>query len=143
MRLGLLVDATSEPKKVMERVRWVGIPTVHVIASDFSPAMARRLQAALDSNGIEATALVSSKPGEQKYDLYEGPLTYDLVAARYRQQSVDHLKHASDFTRRLNIPVTFNQYGYIPDVRSNPLYEPTLKAAREIAIHCKGTGKYL
>ncbi len=141
MPMGLLVSATSEPEKVMEYVRGFGIPTVHVSTSDFSTAMARRLHTALDSNGIEATALVSSGPGGQKYDLYEGPLTYGLVPSRYRRQRVDHLKRASDFARRLNIPVTFNQWGYIPEVPSDPLYEPTVKAVREIATHCKANGQ--
>jgi L-ribulose-5-phosphate 3-epimerase len=141
MRMGLLVSTTSEPEKVMEYVRGFGIPTAHVITSDFSPAMAKRLRTALDSNGIEATVLVSSGPGEQKYDLYEGPLTYGLVASRYRRQRVDHLKRASDFAKRLGIPVTFNQWGYIPEVPSDPLYEPTVEAVREIAAHCKANGQ--
>ena len=141
MRMGLLVNATSEPEKVMAYVRGFGIPTVHVITSDFSTTMEKRLHTALDSNGIEATVLVSSGPGEQKYDLYEGPLTYGLVASKYRQQRVDHLKRASDFAKRLGIPVTFNQWGYIPEVPSNPLYEPTVKAVQEIAAHCKANGQ--
>jgi L-ribulose-5-phosphate 3-epimerase len=141
MRMGLLVSATSEPEKVMEDVRGFGIPTVHVITSDFSPAMARRLHTALDSNGIEATVLVSSGPGEQKYDLYDGPPSFGLVGSRYRGERVDHLKRASDFAMQLNIPVTFNQWGYIPEVPSDPLYEPTVKAVREIATHCKANGQ--
>jgi L-ribulose-5-phosphate 3-epimerase len=141
MRMGLLVSATSEPEKVMEDVRGFGIPTVHVITSDFSPAMGRRLHTALDSNGIEATVLVSSGPGEQKYDLYDGPPSFGLVGSRYRGERVDHLKRASDFARQLNIPVTFNQWGYIPEVPSDPLYEPTVKAVREIATHCKANGQ--
>ena len=141
MRMGLLVSATNEPEKVMESVRSYGIPTVHVITSDFSSTMARQLHTALDSNGIEASVLVSSGPGEQKYDLYEGPLTYGLVGSRYRRQRVDHLKRASDFAKRLNIPVTFNQWGYIPEVPSDPLYKPTVEAVREIAIHCKANGQ--
>lgn len=141
MRMGLLVSATSEPEKVMNYVHGFGIPTVHVGTSDFSSNMAGRLHMALDSNGIEATALVSSGPGEEKYDLYEGPLTYGIVASPYRRQRVDHLKRASDFAKRLNIPVTFNQWGYIPEVPSDPLYEPTVKAVQEIATHCKANGQ--
>lgn len=141
MRMGLLVSATSEPEKVMAHVRELGIPTVHLGASDFSPEMAKRLRAALDSNGIEATALVSSGPGEQKYDLYDGPITYGLVPSQYRRQRIDHLKRASDFASQLGIPVTFNQWGYIPEVPSDPLYQPTVVAVREIATHCKANGQ--
>jgi L-ribulose-5-phosphate 3-epimerase len=141
MRMGLLVSATSEPEKVMAYVRGFGIPTAHVSTSDFSPAMAKRLHDAMDGNGIEATALVSSGPGEQKYDLYEGPLTYGLVASPYRAQRVEQLKRASDFAKQLDIPVTFNQWGYIPEVPSDPLYGPTVKAVQEIASHCKANGQ--
>ncbi|HXH49943.1 MAG TPA: sugar phosphate isomerase/epimerase family protein [Terriglobia bacterium] len=141
MRMGLLVSATNGPEKVMEYVRGFGIPTVHVSTSDFSRAMSKRLRDALDSNGIEATALVSSGPGEQKYDLYDGPITYGLVASPYRAQRVDHLKRTSDFGKGLGIPVTFNQWGYIPEVPSAPLYEPTVKAVQEIAAHCKANGQ--
>ena len=141
MPMGLLISATSEPEKAMAEVRHFGIPTAHVITSDFSPAMARRLRAALESNGIEATALVTSGPGEEKYDLYEGPITYGLVPDKYRRQRIDHLKRASDFAKQVGIPATFNQWGYIPEVPSDPLYEPTVKAVREIASHCKGNGQ--
>lgn len=141
MRMGLLVSATSEPDNVMARVREFEIPTVHVSTSDFSPEMAKRLRRALDDNRIEATALVSSGPGEQKYDLYHGPVTYGLVASPYRAQRVDHLKRTSDFAKLLNIPVTFNQWGYIPEAPSDPLYEPTVKAVQEIAAHCKANGQ--
>ncbi len=141
MRMGLLTAATNEPEKAMAYVRSFGIPTVHLITSDFSPTMEKRLRTALERNGIEATALVTSGPGEEKYDLYEGPLTYGLVAPKYRQQRVDHLKRASDFAKRLGIPITFNQWGYIPEVPSDPLYEPTVKAVQEIAAHCKANGQ--
>jgi L-ribulose-5-phosphate 3-epimerase len=141
MRMGLLVAATNEPEKAMAYVHSFGIPTVHVITSDFSPTMEKRLRTALETNEIEATVLVSSGPGPEKYDLYEGPLTYGIVASQYRQQRVDHLKRASDFAKRLGIPVTFNQWGYIPEVPSDPLYEPTVKAVQEIASHCKANGQ--
>src|ERR1051326_541828 len=41
----------------------------------------------------------------------------------------------------LNIPFTFNQWGYIPEAPSDPLYEPTVKAVQEIAAHCKAKGQ--
>jgi sugar phosphate isomerase/epimerase len=41
----------------------------------------------------------------------------------------------------VNIPAVFNQWGYIPEVPSDPLYEPTVEAVREIASHCRGNGQ--
>lgn len=141
MRMGLLAAATNEPEKVMADIRRFGIPTVQVITSDFSSAMENRLRTALEKNGIEATVLVTSGPGEEKYDLYQGPLNFGIVAPTYRQQRVDQLKRASDFAKKLGIPVTFNQWGYIPEVPSDPLYEPTVRAVQEIARHCKANGQ--
>ena len=37
--------------------------------------------------------------------------------------------------------MVFNQWGYIPEVPSDSLYEPTVEAVREIASHCKGNGQ--
>ncbi len=41
----------------------------------------------------------------------------------------------------MGVPALFNQWGFIPEVPSDPLYEPTVAAVREIAGHCKGNGQ--
>lgn len=140
-RLGLLVDVTDDPDKVMAQVHSYGLPTAHVIMREFSDAMAPRLRSALDRYEVEATVFISSGPGEDKYDLVDGPTTFGLVPPRYRQERIDHLKRASDFAKAVGIPAVFNQWGYIPEARSDPWYEPTVEAVREIARHCRGNGQ--
>jgi sugar phosphate isomerase/epimerase len=108
---------------------------------DFSPAMAARLRGALDRYEVEATVLYSSGPGKEKYDLVDGPPGFGLIPSRYRRQRIDQLKRASDFAKRVGVPALFNQWGFIPEVPSDPLYEPTVEAVREIAGHCKGNGQ--
>ena len=139
--LGLLVDVSNGPEKVLEEVRGFGLPTAHVEIWDFSPAMAQRLRRALDRYQVEATVIYSAGPGEEKYDLVDGPTVFGLVPARYRRQRIDHLKRASDFARQVGVPALFNQWGFIPEVPSDPLYEATVEAVREIAAHCKGNGQ--
>lgn len=140
-RLGLLVDVTDDPNKVMAYVHSHGLPTAHVIMREFQDAMAPRLRSALDQYEVEATIFISSGPGEDKYDLVDGPSTFGLVPSRYRRERIDHLKRASDFAKRVGIPAVFNQWGYIPEVPNDPLYEPTVEAVREIASHCRGNGQ--
>ena len=141
LRLGLLVNASGDPEGVLAHVHRLGLPTAHLECWDFSPAMATRLGSALARYEVEATVLYSSGPGEEKYDLVEGPLVFGLVSSRYRRQRIDHLKRASDFAKQLGVPALFNQWGFIPEVPSDPLYEATVEAAREIARHCKGNGQ--
>ncbi len=141
LRLGLLVKVSDDPEKVMAQVHELGLPTAHVMIWDFSPAMAARLRGALDRYEVEATVLYSSGPGEEKYDLVDGPPGFGLIPTRYRRQRIDQLKRASDFAKRVGVPALFNQWGFIPEVPSDPLYEPTVEAVREIAGHCKGNGQ--
>jgi L-ribulose-5-phosphate 3-epimerase len=141
LRLGLLVDLSSNPEEGLKEVHGCGLPTAHIEVWDFSPAMAERLRAALDHCEVEATVLYSAGPEEEKYDLVNGPTVFGLVPARYRRQRIDHLKRASDFAKRLGIPAVFNQWGFIPEVPSDPLYQATVETVREIAAHCKGNGQ--
>ena len=60
LRLGLLVSVANDPENVLASVQRLGLPTAHVEAWDFSPAMAARLRAALDRYKVEATVLYSA-----------------------------------------------------------------------------------
>ena len=140
-RLGLLVSVADDPESVMAHVQSLGLPTAHVMMRDFTDAMAPRLRSALDRYQVEATVFISGGPGETKGGLVEGPLTNGLVPSRYRRERTDHLKRASDFAKLVGIPAVFNQWGYIPEVPSDPWYEPTVEAVREIASHCRGNGQ--
>jgi L-ribulose-5-phosphate 3-epimerase len=140
-RLGLLANASDNLEQVIAHVHELGLPTAHVSMREFSDDMAPRLRSTLDRYEVEATVFISSGPGEEHYDLVEGPLISGLVSARYRRERIDHLKRASDFAKLAGIPAVFNQWGYIPEVPSDPLYEPTVEAVREIASHCRGNGQ--
>ena len=141
LRLGLLVFVSDNPESDIAHVHGLGLPTAHVSIQDVSPAMATRLRSALDRYEVEATVIHSSGPGEEKYDLVQAPPMFGLVSSRYRRERIDHLKRASDFAKQVGVPALFNQWGFIPEVPSDPLYEPTVMAAREIANHCRGNGQ--
>ena len=58
LRLGLLVDVTDHPGKVIARVHSFGLPSAHVIMREFSDEMAPRLRAALHHYEVEATVFL-------------------------------------------------------------------------------------
>ena len=122
--LGLLVEVKDDPDKVISQVHSYGLPTAHVIVRQFSDTLAPRLRSALDRFEVEATVLISAGPGESKYDLVDGPTTFGLIPSRFRRQRIDHLKRTSDFAKLVGVPAVFSQWGYIPEVPSDPLYDP-------------------
>ena len=140
-RLGLLVEVKDDPDKAISQVHSYGLPTAHVIVRQFSDTLAPRLRSALDRFEVEATVLISAGPGESKYDLVDGPTTFGLIPSRFRRERIDHLKRTSDFAKLVGVPAVFSQWGYIPEVPSDPLYGPTVEAVREIASHCRGNGQ--
>jgi L-ribulose-5-phosphate 3-epimerase len=140
-RLGLLVEVKDDPDQAIAQVHSYGLPTAHVIVREFSDAMAPPLRSALERYEVEATVIVSAGPEEDKYDLVDGPTTFGLIPPRYRRERIDHLKRTSDFAKLVGVPGVFNQWGYIPEVPSDPWYEPTVEAVREIASHCRANGQ--
>ncbi len=140
-RLGLLVSISNNADEVMAHIHQLGIPTAHVAIWDFSPASARQLRSAMDRYQVEATVLFSSGPGKESYNLYEGPSNFGLVPWLHRRERIDHLKRASDFAKQVGVPAIFNQWGFIPEVPGNPLYEKTVEAVGEIARHAKANGQ--
>jgi L-ribulose-5-phosphate 3-epimerase len=138
MRLGLIVHLGEDPEKGLAKVHELGLPTCQAGVSDYTPEMLTRLKAALERYGIEATALNASGPGPAVWDFYQGPLTIGLVPRKYRQQRIDHLKRASDFAKKLDIPALHTHCGFIPENPNDPVYHETVDAIRQVVSHCKG-----
>jgi L-ribulose-5-phosphate 3-epimerase len=141
MRLGLIVHMGRDPEGALKKIHDLGLPTCQAGVDDYDADMEKRLKAGLAKYGIEATALNTAGPGPAVWDFYQGPLTIGLVPEKYRQQRIDHLKRASDFAKRCGIPALHTHCGFIPENPNNPLYEPTVKAIREVVSHCKGNGQ--
>jgi L-ribulose-5-phosphate 3-epimerase len=141
MRLGLIVHLGEDPEKGLAKVHELGLPTCQAGVSDYTPEMLTRLKAALERYGIEATALNASGPGPAVWDFYQGPLTIGLVPRKYRQQRIDHLKRASDFAKKLDIPALHTHCGFIPENPNDPVYHQTVDAIRQVVSHCKGNGQ--
>lgn len=140
LRLGLILGVEPDPGAAMAKLKDLGISTCQVYMEQNSDALfAAKLQQALEKAHIEATALVVGGPGKEVWDFYNGPLTIGLVPRETRAARIAHLRAASDFAARCNIPAVQTHCGFIPENPNDPLYKETIAAMREIAEYC---GRY-
>jgi len=143
IRLGLIIGMGKNPDKALQKVHDLGVPTCQVQTEDFSDTMLEGIRAAVQKFNLEVTALNTSGPGPQKYDFYEGPLTIGVVPRQYRAQRIAHLKQASDFAKKLEIPALHTHFGFIPENPNDQLYKETLQALREVATYLKANGQMM
>ena len=141
MPLGIIIGVDKSADAAIGKVHELGVPTCQVAAGTYGPEAAAKLQAALQRYSIEATSLVVTGPGPEKYDFYQGPLTIGLVPAQYRAERIEHFKRASDFAKTLGIPGLQGHCGFIPENPNDPLYQDVVKAIREVAGYCRENGQ--
>lgn len=141
MRLGLIIGLENDPDIAIKKVHDLGLPTCQVHLGSFEDKLGKQLRAALDRYQIEATSLVVGGPGPQIYDFYRGPLTIGLVPQATRAQRIQHIKRASDFAKRFNLPSVQTHCGFIPEDPNAPAYKETVEAIREVAGYCKQSGQ--
>jgi sugar phosphate isomerase/epimerase len=142
LRLGLIIGIGKNPDAAIGKVKELGLPTCQVYANEFEPKEADSLRQALDKYKIEGTSFVVGGPGREVWDFYEGPLTIGLVPRETRAARIAHLKKASDFAKRCDIPAVQTHCGFIPENPNEVLYNETVAAMREVAEYCKSNGQY-
>jgi len=143
LRIGVFIAAGNEPEMALKKVHDLGIPTCQIWAQDLSDAMSEGIRKGSLKFNIEVTAFSTSGPGPHVYDFYQGPLTIGLVPRQYRKQRIEHLKRASDFAKKLDIPALHTHFGFIPENPNNPLYRETVEALREVATYLKSNGQMM
>jgi L-ribulose-5-phosphate 3-epimerase len=135
-RLGLILGVEPDPDAAMATLTSLGIPTCQVYLNKFEPAFAARLRKSLDQASIEATSLVVGGPGKESWDFYDGPLTIGLIPRETRAARIAHIKAASDFAVRCDIPAVQTHAGFIPENPNDPVYKEAIVALREVVEYC-------
>jgi sugar phosphate isomerase/epimerase len=141
MRLGIILGVPKEPDAAIKRVHDLGFPTCQVHVQDVSAEAAANLRTALDRYGVEATSAVSTGPGKEIYDFYQGPLTIGLVPREFRAQRIAHMKQVSDFAAKAGVPAVQGHCGFIPENPNDPLYREAVDAIRTVAAYCRQNGQ--
>ena len=135
-RLGLILGVEPDPDAAMATLKSLGIPTCQVYLNKFEPAFAARMRKSLDRANIEATSLVVGGPGKESWDFYDGPLTIGLIPRETRAARIAHIKAASDFAVRCDIPAVQTHAGFIPENPNDPVYKEAIVALREVVEYC-------
>jgi sugar phosphate isomerase/epimerase len=141
MRLGIILGVSRQADAAIKRVHDLGFPTCQVSVRDTDNEAADNLRRALDQYGVEATSAVSTGPGPEVYDFYQGPLTIGLVPRQSRLARIERMKQISDFAVRAKIPAVQGHCGFIPENPNDLLYQETVEAIRTVAAYCKKNGQ--
>jgi sugar phosphate isomerase/epimerase len=146
MAIGVMIaPAYDHPEIAIARVQELGMSNCFLSLDGyigrFSPSAAEQLRSALEKYGVTATSAEVVGPGRLVWDFVDGPETIGLVPPATRAARIEALKQTSDFSKRLGIPRVQTHCGFLPENPRDPLYQPTVQAIREVAIHCGGNGQ--
>jgi L-ribulose-5-phosphate 3-epimerase len=141
LRLGLIIGIGNDPDAALAKVHALGLPTCQAYYEEFPAGLAKKLTAALEKYGIEATSIVVGGPGREVWDFYEGPLTIGLVPRETRAARIAHIKKASEFAKECGVAAVQTHCGFIPENPNEVLYKETVVAMREVAEYCRRNGQ--
>ena len=146
MAIGLMIAPSYDrPEEAISRVKELGMSNCFLsldgYIGKFSTSAADQLNAALKKYGVVATSAEVVGPGRLVWNFWDGPETIGLVPPTTRAARIDALKQTSDFAKRLGIPRVQTHCGFLPENPRDPLYQPSVQAIREVAIHCAGNGQ--
>jgi sugar phosphate isomerase/epimerase len=142
MRLGVVADCTDAEAGI-RRVKELGFTTCEIALAAYDGGSAKKLRAALDRYGVEATALLVTGPGPEVDPLADGPRTLGLVPAKTRDDRVLLLRKASDFAKSAGIPALRRQLGFLPEDPGDPVFRQCVDALWKVADHCNRNGQTL
>ncbi|HZC43619.1 MAG TPA: sugar phosphate isomerase/epimerase family protein [Acidobacteriaceae bacterium] len=143
MAIGVMIAPSyNNPEVAIARVKELGMSNCFLdldgYIGKFNSSAADRLSAALQKHDVIATSAEIVGPGRLVWNFWDGPETIGLVPPVTRSARIEALKQTSDFAKRLGIPRLQTHCGFLPENPRDPLYQPTVEAIREIAIHCAG-----
>jgi sugar phosphate isomerase/epimerase len=146
MAIGVMIGPSYDnPENAIARVKELGMTNCFLglegWIGKFSAAGAQQLNALLEKYGVTATSVEVVGPGRLVWDFAEGPSTIGLVPRATRTARMDALKQTSDFAKLLGVPRVQTHCGFIPENPSDPLYQETVLAIREVAMHCAANGQ--
>lgn len=145
MALGLLIKPGRGIETTIGRVKQLGFSNCFLSLDDFlgkyNAALARQISDVLAKNGVVATTVEVVGPGPLKWNFLEGPATIGVVPRATRTARMDALKKTSDFAKLLGVGRVQTHCGFIPEDPSDPLYEETVLAIRDLVKHCVANGQ--
>jgi len=143
LKLGVLVGLGHDPEVELKKVRDLGLDSCQIACWDMSlytDANVAKVKAAAQKYGVEVTTIWAGYSGPEEWNFTGGASTIGLVPPQFRDQRVKDLKQGADFAKACGVRSITTHAGFIPENPSDPLYQPTIAALREVAQHCKKLG---
>jgi L-ribulose-5-phosphate 3-epimerase len=145
MELGLLIAPAKAPEVTIRRVHELGFKTcflsLDAYIGQFTSAAADQIGDLLSKYEVRATSVEVVGPPPLQWNFLRGPSTIGLVPRSTRAARIAALTGVSDFAKRLGVPQVQTHCGFIPENPADPLYEETVAAIREVAVHCQANGQ--
>lgn len=146
LRLGVITGLSNSPEIELCKVHELGLPTCQVACwntSLYTEENAKRLKEAQAQYSVEVTSIWAGYPGNAVWDFLHGPATIGVVPPEYRAERVAALKKGADFAAACGAPSITTHAGFIPENPKDPLYEGTIQALTEVALHCRNLGLHM
>lgn len=131
--------------KRFEQAKEMGLDSCQLNVWDeelFSAESAEKVNEALEETGFKISALWAGWGGPCEWNFSYGPSTIGLVPAAYRESRLNALKKAADFAAMINVGKVVTHVGFIPENPSDPDFNGTVGALRNLCRYMKQKGEY-
>lgn len=135
----------TDLRKRFEQAKEMGLESCQLNVWDeelFSEESAKKVNQAISDTGFKITALWAGWDGPCEWNFSYGPTTIGLVPAAYRDSRLKALKKASDFAQMINVDKVVTHVGFIPENPSDPDFNGTVGALRNLCRYMKPKGQY-
>lgn len=128
---------------VIEKLK---VPTIQLHApqpNNRTAEAAERLQAQLDSIGVQCTAVFGGFDGESYADIPTVVETIGLVPTATRESRLREMIEIADFAARLNCDTVALHLGAVPEDASHPEFDAIVKATQQLCDHCASQSQFV
>jgi L-ribulose-5-phosphate 3-epimerase len=143
LQLGLMASLSEGPDEALAKVAGMGFPTCQLAnwhVELYTRANVAAVRSAARRHGVAISTLWAGYPGPMKWNLIAGPRTLGLPPKAWRAMRVRALKKGADFAVACGIGSITTHVGFIPEDPRHPDYAGTVRAVRQVALHCRRLG---
>ena len=142
--LGVFASIDAGLGVKLEVAHELGVPTIQLHtphAASRTRENAERFLARLQELGISISVVFAGFEGESYADIPTVARTVGLVPPETRPGRLAEFQEISDFTRLLGVGAVGLHIGCVPHDESDPLFNESIAAARQLCDHCHANGQ--
>lgn len=146
-KIGVLISygQNTDLKEEFRKAKALDLESCQLCVWDmsiFDKAHADHLLQVLEEESFSISALWSGFTGPCEWNFTYGPTTIGLVPPAYRAHRLKELMLASDFAQMIGVNKVITHVGFIPENPSDPEFDATVAALRQLAKYMQAKGQY-